>query len=138
MPEIPKKGCNFTLRWLLDLWDTFLEQNLRLKTYITWVICSLSLLFFICCLADPWLTFGYFWRNNLSHLMLITAFGLSIFVQKVTWRGWASTPNWVSSGFWSQWHTPFSHTPQIAENTLPRLALRFSKMWKCPQYPKQL
>ena len=24
------------------------------------------------------------------------------------------------------------------ENTLPKLAPSFSKMWKCPQYPKQL
>ena len=29
-------------------------------------------------------------------------------------------------------------TPQIAENTLPKLEPSFSKMWKCPQYPRQL
>ena len=29
-------------------------------------------------------------------------------------------------------------TPEIAENSLPRLKPSFSKMWKCPQYPKQV
>ena len=29
-------------------------------------------------------------------------------------------------------------TPQIAENTLPILKPNFSKMWKCPKYPKQV
>ena len=29
-------------------------------------------------------------------------------------------------------------TPQIAENTLPKLEPSFSKMWKCPQYPRQV
>ena len=93
---------------------------------------------FIYCLAAPWLTFGYYWGNSLTHLMLIIASGLSIFGPKVTRRGWVSTPSWVPSGIWSQWHNPLTHSPQIAENTLPRLASNFSKMWKCPQYPKQL
>ena len=43
-----------------------------------------------------------------------------------------------ASGLWSQWHKPLSHRPQIAEHTLPRLAPRFSKMWKCPQYSKKV
>ena len=54
--------------------------------------------FFICCLAARWLTFGYYWGNNLTHLMFI-AFGLLIFALKVTRRGWVTTPNWVPSGF---------------------------------------
>ena len=29
-------------------------------------------------------------------------------------------------------------TYHIAENALPRLKPSFSKMWKCPQYPKQV
>ena len=32
MPQILKSRCNFTLRWLPDLGNTYLEQNLRLKT----------------------------------------------------------------------------------------------------------
>ena len=92
----------------------------------------------VCCLYVPWLTFYCHWENSVTRLMLITAFGLSIFGPKVTRRGWVSTPNWVPSGLWSQWHNPLSLSPQIAENTLHRLASRFSKMWKCLQYPKQL
>ena len=49
--------------------------------------------FFICCLAAPWLPFGYCCGNSLTHLMLITTFGLSMFGPKVTQRGWVSTPN---------------------------------------------
>ena len=93
---------------------------------------------FICCLTAPLQTFGYYWGNSLTQLMLIIAFGLSIFVPKVVCRGWVSTPNWVPSGLWLQWHNPLTYSPQIAENTLPRLAPTFSKMWKCPKYPKQL
>ena len=85
---------------------------------------------FICCLAPPWLIFGYYRRNSLTHLMLIIAFGRSIFGRKVTWRGSVSTSNWVPSGLWSQWHNPLTHSPQIAKNTLPKLAPSFSKMWK--------
>ena len=32
MPQILKKRCNFNLRWFLDLGNTSLGQNLRLKT----------------------------------------------------------------------------------------------------------
>ena len=95
-----------------------------------------SCYFFICCLTAPWLTFGYYWGNSLTHLMLITAFGLPIFGPRVTWRDWVSTPNLVPSGLWSQWHKPLAHSAQIAENTLPRLAPRFSKMRKCPNTQK--
>ena len=47
---------------------------------------------FIYCLAAPWLIFGYYWGNSLTHLMLITAFGLSMFGPKVTRKSWVSTP----------------------------------------------
>ena len=92
-------------------------------------------LLFGCSMANCWLLL-----RKQSHSPDVThlAFGLSIFGPKVTRRGWVSTSNWVPSGLWSQWHNPLSLSPQIAENTLHRLASRFSKMWKCLQYPKQL
>ena len=52
----------------------------------------------ICCFTAPWPTFGYYRGNSLTHLILITAFELSILGPKVTGRGWISTPNWVPSG----------------------------------------
>ena len=136
MPQILKKRCKFTLRWLLDLGNTSVEQNLRLETlgYLLFI----PAIFCVCCLYVPWLTFCCHWEKSVLHLMLITASGLSIFGPKVTRRSWVSTPNWVPSGLWSQWHNPLSLSPQIAENTLPRLASRFSKKWKCLQYPKKL
>ena len=77
IPQILKKRCKFTLRWLLDLGNISLEQNLRLKTlgHLLFIFAIFS----ICCLADLWLTFAYYWENSLTHLMLITAFRLSIF-----------------------------------------------------------
>ena len=41
----------------------------------------------------PMANFGYYHRNSLTHSMLITAFGLSIFGPKVTGSGWVSIPN---------------------------------------------
>ena len=53
MPQILKNRCNFTLRWVLNLGNTSLEQHLRLKTL---VICSFfQLFFFICCFSNCWL-----------------------------------------------------------------------------------
>ena len=88
---------------------------------------------FICCLVAQWLIFGYCWRNSLTHLMLIIAFGRSIFGRKVTGRSSVSTSNWVPNGFSSQWHNPLTHSSQIARNALPKLAPSFSKMWKYHQ-----
>ena len=96
MPQILKRRCNFTLRWLLDMENTTLEQNLRPKS-LDYLLFTPAI-FFICCLAARWLTFGFYWGNNLTHLMII-AFGLLIFALKVTRRGWVTTPNWVPSGF---------------------------------------
>ena len=126
MPPILKRRCKFTLRWLLDLENSSLEQNENLGLF-AFHPCY----FFICCLGAPWLTFGCYWGNSLTHLMLITTFGLSIFGPKGTWQGWVST-NWVPSGFWWQWHNPLSHSDQIVEKTLPTPAPRFSKMWNVP------
>ena len=124
MSQILKRRCKATSRWLLDLENTSLEQNLRLKNLGYF---SLSLLFFfICCVAATWPTFGYYWGNSLPHLMIITAFRQSFFGPIVTRRGWLSTSNW------SQWHNPLSHSPQIEENTLPRLEPRFPKCGNAP------
>ena len=54
-----------------------LEHNPRLKTL---GYCSLfQLIFFICCLAIPWPTFGCYQTNRITHPMLITVFELSVF-----------------------------------------------------------
>ena len=81
-----------------------LRVNLRLDTldYLLFI----NAFFFKCCLATPWLFAGCYWGNSRNHLMLIIAFGLSIFGPRLTQRGWISTPNWVPSGLWSQWHNP--------------------------------
>ena len=119
MPQILKGRCNFTLRWLPDLGNTSLEQNLKLKT--------LGYLLFIASifLSAVWLPNGQFltvieeivfdcyWGNSLTHPILLTAFGLPIFVPRVTGRGWGSTPNWVPSELWSQCLNPFSHTYKL-------------------------
>ena len=118
------------------LWQHHVRTKSKVENFGLFALYSCY--FFICCLTAPWRTFDYYRGNSLTHLMLITVFGLSIFGLKVTGRGWVSTTNWVPSGLWSQWHNPLSHSHQIAENTLPRLVHSFSEMWKCLQYPKQL
>ena len=130
MPQILKKRYNFTLRWLLGLGNTS-EQNLKLKT--------LGYLIFITAifLSPVWPSHGQslaIIEETVPLLMLVTAFGLSIFGPKVARRGWVSTCNWVPSGLWSQCHNPFNQSSQIIENTLLTLAPSFSEMWKCPQY----
>ena len=134
MSQVLKIKCNFTLRWLVDLASSFLEQSLSFELFALypWYF------FVICWLAAPWLTCGYYQGNSLTHQMLITVFGLSIFGRKRTCRAWVSTPNWVPSGLWSQWHNPLSHSPQIAENTLPGLVPSYFKMLNCLQYQKPL
>ena len=89
--------------------------------------------FLICILAAPWPTFGYYRENSLTSLMLVIAFRISVFGPR---EGiWVSTPNWVPNELWSQYHNPLSHSPQIAENALPRVAPSFCKIRKCPQHP---
>ena len=128
--QILKKRCNFTLRWLLDLENTSLEQNLRLKTldYLLFIPAIFYLLF-DCSMANFWLLL-----RKQSHSPEVThlAFGLSTFGPKVTRRDCVSTPNLVSRGLWSQWHNPLTHSPQTAENTLPIPAPNFYKIWKFP------
>ena len=118
MHQILKKRYNFTLRWLLDLGNTSLEQNLRLKTLDDMLFIPA---FF---LSVAWLLhgiFGYCLRNSLTHLMLIIAFRRSIFVRKVTRRGSVSTSNWVPSGLWSQWHNPLTTHPKLQKILSPNL-----------------
>ena len=55
--------------------------------------------FFICALAFPWPTFGCYQGNSLTHLILTTAFALSIFGSKVTGRVWVSISYSVPCGF---------------------------------------
>ena len=128
--QILKKRCNFTLRWLLDLENTSLEQNLRLKTldYLLFIPAIFYLLF-DCSMDNFWLLL-----KKQSHSPEVThlAFELSIFDPKVTQRDCVSTPNLVSRGLWSQWHNPLTHSPQTAENTLPIPAPSFYKIWKFP------
>ena len=42
---------------------------------------------FICCLTAPWPTSGCYRANSLTHPMLITAFGLSVFGPELKWKG---------------------------------------------------
>ena len=134
MPQILNKKCNFTLRWFLRLGKHFLGAKSKTENF------ELFALYPCYFLSVVWLLHGQLLCIIcLTHMMFISASGFSIFGPKVTWRGWVSTPNWVPSGFWSQpTYDPPSHSPEIAENTLPRLAPRFFKMWKCLQYPKLL
>ena len=93
-----------------------------------------SYLFFLIffCLATTWSTFGCYWANSLTHPMLITAFGLSVFDPKLDWEG-------IGSLNITECPVSFDHnaiTPQTAENALPILKPNFSKMRKCPQIPK--
>ena len=86
--HILKKRFKFTLRWLLDLGNTSLEQNIGLKTlgYLLFIP-AIFVLMFGCSMAKFWLL-----------LIKKSTFGLSIFGSKVTWRRWVSTPNWVPIG----------------------------------------
>ena len=93
-PKYWKRDVNL-LRWILDLENISLKQNLRLKTFTLY-----PFYFFICCLGAPWLTFGHYWGNSFTYLVLITAFVLSTFGPKVTQGGWVSAPCWVPSGLW--------------------------------------
>ena len=135
MPKKLKNRCNFTIRWLLDLGNTSLEQNLKLKTlgYLLFIHAIFHLPF-----DCPMDNFCLLSRKkshspDVNHCILAINFG-----PKLTGRGWVSTPNLVPLGLLSQCHKPLSHSPQIAENTLPRFALSFSKMFKRSQYLKAI
>ena len=81
----------------------------------------ISAIFCICCVDAQWQTFHCYQGNNLTHLMLITAFGLSVLVQR--WlRGVGSLDlTEFAVGLDDNYIT---HLFQIAENTLPRLAAK--------------
>ena len=127
------KTCNFTLRWLLDLGNTFLEQNLRLKT--------LGYLLFIPAIYFFYLLFGCPMTN---FWLLLSKHSHSPNVNHCIW----AISFWPKAGLGevgsvrlTECPVSFDHnaiTYHIAENALPRLKPSFSKMWKCPQYPKQV
>ena len=87
--------------------------------------------FFICCLVAPWSNFWLLLRKesqppNANHCNQAISFWA-----RAEWEGLNITECPVG----------FDHNaiiPQIVQNTLPRLKPSFSKMWKCPQYSKQL
>ena len=127
------KTCNFTLRWLLDFDSTSLEQNLRLKTLVYLLFIPAIYFFYLlfgCSMANFWLLSNKQSHSpNVNHCIWVSVFG-----PKLDREG-------LGSLHLIECPVSFDHnaiTPQIAENTLPRLKPSFSKMWKCPQYPKQV
>ena len=132
MPQILKKRCNFTLRLLLDLGNTSLEQNLRLETLDCLLfIPAIFYLLFGCSMVNFWLLL----RKQSHSLMLIIASGLSSFGPKVTWRGWVSTPNWVSSGIWSKWQPTYPLTPNCRKYS-PQTCAQFLQNVEMPPISK--
>ena len=125
--------------WLYPKMASWLGKHLRkIEDLKLWVICSLSLLFFymlfVWPMANCWLLLRKQSQSpDVNHCIWAIKFWF-----KSELEGWVSTLNWVASELWLQWHNALSHTLQIAVNTLPRLSPRFSNMWKCPQYSKQL
>ena len=95
MPQIQKNRCNFILRWLIDLGNTSLEQNLRLKTlgYLRFIPAS----FCICCLFAQWPTFGLFKQRVSLTQCSSLHLGYQFLTESRSERGWVSTPNWVPS-----------------------------------------
>ena len=111
--------------------NTSLEQNLRLKT--------LGYLLFIPAIYCFYLLFGCFMANisllsskhshspNVNHCIWAISFS-----PKAELGGAVSL-------HLTECPVSFDHnavTPQIAQDTLPRLKPSFSKIWKCPQDPK--
>ena len=115
---------------VLDLGNTSLERNLRLKSL--GCLHFMPAIFCICCLDTPCITFGYYWGNSLTHLVLTTAFEVSIFGPKATRRSWVSTPNWVPIWLWSQWYNPLSHSPNLLKKFSPDLHPDFPKCGIAP------
>ena len=78
MPQTLKKRCKLTLRWSLDLENTSLEQN---ETFGLFALYPCD--FFVCCLVVSWLTFGYYWGNSRTHLVLKSMhLGYQLLVQR--------------------------------------------------------
>ena len=126
MPQILKNRCNFTLRWRLDLGNTSLEQNIRLKTlgYLLFI----PAIFFVCCLAAPWPTFGCYWANSLTHSLNHPVLVNHCICAISFWP--RAGLGGVGSLHLTECPVNFDHnaiTLQIAENTLRRLKPSFSK-----------
>ena len=99
-----KNRCNFTIRWLLDLGNTSLEQTLRLKT-LGYLLFIPAIFFFFyvlsgCPMANFWLLLSkQSYSPNVNHCI-----GYQFLAQNWTERSWVSKPNRVPSELWSQCH----------------------------------
>ena len=115
-----------------------LEQNLSLKTlgyllFIPAIFFSFFFCFYLlfgCPMANFWLLSSKKYHSpSVDHCIWASSF-------------WARA-GMGGAGSLHLTECPLSFdynaiTPQIAENTLPRLKPSSSKVWKCPQYPKQV
>ena len=85
------KRCNFTLRWLLDLENTSLEQNLRLKTLDYFLfIPAIFYLLFGCSMTNFWLLLR---KPGVNHCIWAINFS-----SKGDSEGWVSTSKRLRSG----------------------------------------
>ena len=131
IPQILKERCKFTLRWLRDLGNTSLEKNLRMKTsgYLLFILFILL----NCCLDAPWLTFGFYWRNSVTHLMLTPLhLGYHFLIQR--WLGWVGSLHLIE--FWvGVDHNGITHLaihPKLQKILSPYLHSGFSKCGNAP------
>ena len=113
--------------------NTFLEQNLRLKTlgYLLFIpAIYFFYLLFGCPMTNFWLLLSKHSHSpNVNHCIWAISFWPKAGLEE------------VGSVRLTECPVSFDHnaiTYHIAENALPRLKPSFSKMWKCPQYPKQV
>ena len=133
MPQILKNRCNFTLRWLLDLGNTSLEQNIRLKTlgYLLFVPAT----FF---LSAAWLLHGQLLAVIEQIVSLTHSLNHPVLVNHCIWTisFWPRAGlGGVGSLHLTECPVNFDHnaiTLQIAENTLRRLKPSFSKCGNSP------
>ena len=126
MPQILKNRCIFTLRWLLDLGKSKAENFGLFALYSSYFF----YLLFGFSMANFWLLSSKQHHSpNVNHCICPISF----------WP--RAGMGGVGSLHRNECPVSFDHNaiiPQIAENTLPRLKPSFPKMWKCPQYPKQV
>ena len=144
--QILKKKCNFTLSWLLDFGNTSLEQNLRLKTVknkkqnLRLIVCSLSLIVcFFSCFTAPWLIFGSYSGNSLTHLMSLTLhLGYQCLVQR--WLRGIGSLLLIECpvGFDHNEITHLPNHPKLQKKLSQDLHLVCPKCGNANQYPEQL
>ena len=90
-------------------------------------------------LTEKTVSLTWYWSVHLGYQFL------TIRWLKATQQGCVFSLNWVPTEFWagklpiwSRFLEPLSYSPQNGENTPPRFAPSFNKMWRYPQYPKRL